>query len=159
MAEGSAPGRGPAALTRDRIAGSVLLLLALGIAWQTRDLPLGSLTEPGPAYMPLLVAILLGALGVAVALTGGRSPSLGSMRWPESGHAAMILLACAFAAVALERLGYRLTTIALLVFLVGVVERKPPAIVAALALGLSMGSFFLFSDLLRVPLPRGPWNF
>jgi hypothetical protein len=24
---------------------------------------------------------------------------------------------------------------------------------------MSLGSFYLFSDLLRVPLPRGPWDF
>jgi len=36
--------------------------------------------------------------------------------------------------------------------------KKRPAVVVAVALGLSLGSFFLFSNLLKVPLPRGPWG-
>jgi len=68
------------------------------------------------------------------------------------------LAGSAFAAFALERLGYRLTVIVLLAFLLGVMERKRPAVVVAVALGLSLGSFFLFSNLLKVPLPRGPWG-
>jgi len=92
-------------------------------------------------------------------LRGSSSPLLHSLRWPEIGHAGKILLACSFAALALERIGYRLTVIILLVFLLGVIERQRPVIVTAVALGFSLGTFFLFADLLKVPLPRGPWGF
>lgn len=109
--------------------------------------------------MPLLLALILGALGLLVALRGGSSVPVSSLRWREARHAAAILLGCAFAALALERLGYRLTVLVVLAFLLGVMERKRPALVAAVALSLSFGSFFFFSNLLRVPLPRGPWGF
>lgn len=145
-------------LTRDRVAGSALVLLAVVTAWETRRLPLGTLHNPGPAYMPLLLALLLAALGALVALRGGASPRVAALRWPEAAHAVAILAGCAFAAVTLERLGYRLTVIVLLAFLLGVMERKRPAVVVAVALGLSFSSFFLFSNLLKVPLPRGPWG-
>ena len=145
-------------LTSDRVAGSALVLLAVVTAWETRRLPLGTLHNPGPGYMPLLLAIILGALGMVVALRGGSAPPLATLRWTEAGHAAAILFGCAFAALALEWLGYRLTVFTLLAFLLGVMERKRPAVVAAVAVGLSLGSFFLFSNLLRVPLPRGPWG-
>ncbi|HEX6980413.1 MAG TPA: tripartite tricarboxylate transporter TctB family protein [Alphaproteobacteria bacterium] len=152
-------GRGSVAgLTRDRFAGLVLAALAAFIAWETRVLPLGTFREPGPGYMPLLTAVILGALGVVVALRGG-GPALRDMSWSEGRHAAMLLAACAFAALALERIGYRLTVIALLVFFLGVLERKHPLAVAVVTLALAFGSFFLFSDLLRVPLPRSPWGF
>ena len=59
----------------------------------------------------------------------------------------------------MERLGYRLTVLLLLAFILGVVERKRPTLVAAMALGLSLGTFFLFGSLLKVPLPRGPLGF
>ena len=145
--------------TSDRVAGTALVLLAVVTAWETRRLPLGTLHNPGPGYMPLLLAIILGALGVVVVLRGGSSPSLAELRWLEARHAAAILIGCAFAAFALEWLGYRLTVVVLLMFLLGAMERKRPAVVAAVALGLSFGSFFLFSNLLKVPLPRGPWGF
>jgi hypothetical protein len=107
----------------------------------------------------MLLAIVLAGLGLVVVLRGGSSPSLRSLSWGEARHAVAILLVCAFSALVLEWLGYRLTVLLLLLFLLGVVERKQPMAVAATALGLSLGSFYLFSGLLRVPLPRSPWGF
>lgn len=152
----SSPG---ARIRNDHVAGLALFFLALGIAWEAHKLPLGSLDQPGPGYMPMLLAIVLGGLGLLVALRRKSSALLQSLRWPEIGHACKILLACGFAALALERIGYRLTVIILLAFLLGVIERQRPVAVAAVALGLSLGTFFLFADLLKVPLPRGPWGF
>jgi hypothetical protein len=40
-----------------------------------------------------------------------------------------------------------------------VIERKRPAVVLVAAFGLSLGTFYLFSDLLKVPLPLGPGRF
>lgn len=145
-------------LSRDRVAGIVLVLVAVAIAWESRVLPLGTLYRPGAAYMPLATAIVLGLLGALVASRGG-GPALGALAWPEARHAALLLAACAFAAWALERLGYRLTTALMALFFLAVLERRHPLAALAAALGLSFGSFYLFSNLLRVPLPLGPWNF
>src|SRR5262245_31960137 len=148
----------PSFLTRDRVAGLVLVLAALAIAFEARVLPLGTLHRPGPAYMPLVTAAPIGFMGALVALRGGR-PALKALAWPEARHAALLLAACAFAAYALERLGYRLTVAIMVVFFLGLLERRHPLAVIATAAGLSLGSFYLFSNLLRVPLPLGPWNF
>ena len=145
--------------TRDRVAGIVILLFALGVMWETRVLPLGSLHRPGPGYTPLVLASVLAGLGVLVMLGGGASPPLLSLGWPEGKHALAILAGCAFTALAMERLGYRLTVIILLGFLLWGVERKRPAVVLVTALGLSLGTFYLFSSLLKVPLPLGPRGF
>jgi hypothetical protein len=145
-------------LNRDRAAGIALVVIALAIAWESRVLPLGTWRSPGAAYMPLLIAGLLGLMGALVAWRGG-GPALASLAWPEAHHALLLLAACAFAAWALERLGYRLTTGILVLFFLGVMERRHPLAAVAVALGLSLGSFYLFSDLLRVPLPRGPFGF
>lgn len=144
--------------TTDRLAGAVLVLLALVAMWESRKLPLGTLREPGPGYVPLLLGLCLLGFAVGVAAAGGRSPRLGEMRWAEWGHAAAILGACFFSALALERLGFRLTVVVLLAFLVKVVERKGWALTAAFALGMAFGTFYLFDTLLRVPLPRGPFG-
>ena len=58
----------------------------------------------------------------------------------------------------LEPLGYRLTIAALLLFFLGVLERRKPLVVAAVSIGFSTLSFYLIGDLLRVPLPVGPWG-
>lgn len=145
-------------LTTDRIAGAALALFALAVIWESRKLPLGTFRVPGPAYMPVLLALLLLIFGVLIALTGGRAEKLAAIRWTEWRHAVAILCICIFSTLALERLGYRLTILLVLFFLVKVVEKKGWLLTAIFALALSFGSFYLFYTLLRVPLPLGPWG-
>jgi hypothetical protein len=145
-------------MTTDRISGAALALFALGVIWESRKLPLGTFRHPGPAYMPVLLALLLLVFGILIAVTGGRSERLRSVTWTEWPHAVAILAVCAFSALALERLGYRLTVLLAMVFLVKVVEKKGWLLTAVFALAMSFGSFYLFYTLLRVPLPLGPWG-
>ena len=145
-------------MTTDRVSGAVLALVGLLWAWESRGLPFGSLRDPGPAFLPVALALLLAALGLLLCVGGARSPSLDALRWGEGRHAAAILGACAFAALALERLGYRWTTLVMVLFLARVVERKRPLAALAVALALSFGSYLLFARGLKVPLPRGPFG-
>lgn len=146
-------------LTTDRAGGAALVLLALVVLLESRKLPLGTLHNPGPAYMPVALAFLLGLLGVLLVVWGGVGMRLAAVGWREWRHAVAILGACGFAALALEHLGYRVTMAITLAFLIGVVERKSIVSTAAFALALAFGSYFLFDTLLRVPLPRGPFGF
>jgi putative tricarboxylic transport membrane protein len=146
-------------LRSDQLSGLMLLALALYVGWANRAYPVGTLQEPGPGYLPLVLAVFLGALGLLTALFGFRSAPLAAMRWTESKRAVLIVIACAVATFALERIGYRITVVALLVFFLGVVERKRPVRVALVALGFSFASYYVIGDLLHVPLPRSPWGF
>lgn len=143
----------------DQVSGLILAVLAVWIWWLNRDFPVGTLSDPGPGYVPLLLAITLGAIGLMVAAFGSRSAALSAIEWPEAGRAAVILIACALATLALERIGYRLAIMVFLVFFLGVVERKKPLVVALAAAGFSFGSFYVIGNLLKVPLPVGPWGF
>jgi hypothetical protein len=143
----------------DRVGGFALILLALGVIWESQKLPLGTIHNPGPGSMPTLLALVLGGLGVVIVAFGGESVALRSLGWTEWKHALAILGACALAALTLERIGYRLTTLVILLLILGAVERKRPLVVAVLSLALSLGSYYLFHDLLRVQLPRSPWGF
>jgi hypothetical protein len=109
--------------------------------------------------VPLILALLLGLTGVLIAVFGARSVPVGELGWTDGRRAIAILAAAAFAASALERLGYRITVIALLVFLIGAIERRPPVRVLAVSLGFAFVSYWVFSSLLLVQLPRGPWGF
>jgi hypothetical protein len=143
-------------LTTDRVAGTALVLIALLALADSRGLPLGTLRNPGPAYMPVLLAGGLLVLGALIAGTGARAGRLGDVGWHEGRHALAIVVVCAFAAWGLERLGYRLTITVALLALLGLLERKGPVVTIVVALALAFGSFFLFATLLRTPLPRGP---
>ena len=146
-------------LKSDQVSGLILLGLALYIGWLNREFPVGTLAEPGPGYVPLLLAAGLGGIGLLIAVLGGRSALLRTIPWPESGRAVVVLIACTVVALSLEHVGYRLSIAVFLVFFIGVVERKKPLAVALVAVGFSLASFYIIADLLHVPLPRGPWGF
>jgi len=140
------------------VAGLGLAVFAALVAWETRVLPIGTLSKPGPGYMPLALAAVLAVLGLLVAWRGGESLAMRNLRWPEFGHAVKILGCCAFAAAALEPLGFRLTVLAVAVFLIGIVERRPLLATALISVALSFGTFYLFNDLLKTPLPVGSFG-
>lgn len=143
--------------TGDRVAGLILIGIAALVAVETRVLPLGSLANPGPGYAPLLFAGVLALLGLIVSLRRG-GMLLRDISWGGARHAGLILACVAFAALAIERLGFRLTVLVILVFLLGAVERRPPLAVTLVSFVLSFGSYYLFWNVLRVPLPTGPWG-
>lgn len=158
MDESVSASASPRGLRGDHFAGMVLLAIAAFVAWENRVYPLGSMAAPGPGSVPLLLAAILGGLGLLIILRGGGSPLLNSIDWSESRRGLVLLAACAVATFALERIGYRLTMIALLVFILGVVERKKVLPTALVALGFALVSYFLFATLLKVQLPRSPWG-
>jgi hypothetical protein len=145
-------------LTTDRVAGGALTLLGVLVIVESRGLPLGTLRTPGPAFVPVALALVLLAFGVAIAALGTRAPGIAEVGWGDARHAVVIFVVCAFATFALERLGYRLTMLLALLFLVKVVERKGLIAALAFSAGMAFGSYFLFDTLLRVPLPRGPFG-
>jgi hypothetical protein len=160
MSAESPGGQAPSAgLRSDQVSGLMLVALALFIGWENRVYPVGTLAEPGPGYLPLILAIFIGLMGVLIVAWGAKSAPLASLKWVETPRAVVILVACAIAAACLEPLGYRVTIIGLLVFFLGVVERRPPLIAGFVAVGFGLVSFYVIGDLLHVPLPRSRWGF
>ena len=142
----------------DAVAGVALVLIACLVGWQNRAYPIGNLAEPGPGYMPLMIACALGVFGLLIAVRAGTSPLFNTIDWSEGRRGVVMLVACGVAVFALERIGYRLTMIALLIFMLGVVERKRPLTTLLVACGFAFVSYYLFASLLKVQLPRGPWG-
>jgi putative tricarboxylic transport membrane protein len=145
-------------LTTDRLGGSALCLLAVFVMWESRRLPLGTWHNPGPGYFPVLLAAILLVLAGLLCALGTPATPLARVGWSEASQALVILAVGAFICLALERLGYRLTMLTALLFLVWLVERRSFLTAATFALALAFGSFYLFDTLLRVPLPRAPFG-
>ena len=147
-------------MSTERVSGVALALLAAVVleeCWRSR-LPLGTLATPGPAYMPAMLALGLLVAGVLIAALSRDSVPLAAAGWQEWRHTLAILAAIVFIALALERVGYRLTMLLACAFLLGVVERKGLVPTLLVAVGLAAGTYFLFDTLLRVQLPRGPFG-
>jgi len=144
-------------LTTDRLGGIALRLLAVFVMWESRRLPLGTWHNPGPGYFPVLLALMLFVLGALVGAMGKHAAPVASVGWSEARQALVIPVG-AFISFALERLGYRLTRLTALLFLVWLVERRSLGVAVTFTVALAGGSFYLFDTLLRVPLPRGPFG-
>jgi putative tricarboxylic transport membrane protein len=145
------------AFAADRFSGAAIALFALLVIWESRALPVGGFANPGPGAWPVGLAAILGALGALTAWRGA-GPTLVAIAWPERARASGILAIVAFAAGAIEWLGYRVTILLVVVFLLRVLERKGWLATTIAAVGLSFGSYWLFATLLRTPLPLGPFG-
>jgi putative tricarboxylic transport membrane protein len=141
------------------VAGSAFAAFALLVLWETRSIPFGFLAEPGPGAMPTVLAVTLLVCSIAVAIGGRVGKRMAAVQWTEWRHAVAILGTCAFIALALERLGYRLTIFIALLALVSIVEKKGWVAGVVFAGCFSFGTYYLFNTLLRVPLPQGPFGF
>ena len=146
-------------MTPKRIAGAMLVAIGGLALWEGTRFPFGTMSRPGPAYMPAVLSLALIAAGVALVVMRDRGPRLAAMDWSGSRHAAAILAVCGFIALTLERLGWRLSVAAGLLVLFGLLERRGVVSTLVLTVAIAFGSFYLFNDLLKVPLPRGTLGF
>jgi Tripartite tricarboxylate transporter TctB family len=147
----------------ERVGAGALGVVGLLFLWRSLALPLGDGRNPGPGAAPLLLAlVLIGAASWTALVRPSASPpdldEAGADR-AEWRHAVAVVAAAAFAALAIGSLGYRLTILAVLVALIGLVERKPLLPTLLIAFALSFGSYWLFVRVVRIPLPAGPWGF
>ena len=149
---------GVRSLRVDQVAGAAFAAFSLLVLWETRSIPFGYLAEPGPGAVPTLLAFALLACGIAVAVGGRSGKRMADVHWAEWRHAVAILGSCAFMALAFERLGYRLTIFAVLLILAGGLEKKGWIASLVFAGAFSLGTYYLFNTLLRVPLPQGPFG-
>lgn len=144
-------------LTIDRLAGAFFAAFSVLVLWESRKIPFGTMAEPGPGAVPVLLALILLVCSIALVMVGA-GKRFADVRWTEWRHGVAILGACAFMALALERLGYRLTIFVALLVLVSIVEKKGWIAGAVFAGSFSLGTYYLFNTLLRVPLPQGPFG-
>lgn len=138
--------------------GAGLLVLALYLVIESRRLPLGSLARPGPRFLPLVLAAALAVVAIILLAAPRGTPSLRTLTWPERRHAIGLALACLVTAAAIEPLGFRLTMLAVMTSVLLGLERRRPGLALGLAALGAWGSFWIFHDLLGVPMPRGPWG-
>lgn len=146
-------------LHRDHVAGIAIAATAAAVLLLSNDLPVGSLSMPGAGMMPKLVLAVMIVLALGVAAVGYRSPPLAELDWSDLPHALRVL-AVAVPAVAVYTTAGFIVTMALLLFLLlFVVERRNVLAAAAFSIGVSVGAYFLFSNLLKTPLPAGVFGF
>lgn len=93
--------------TKDLISGGLLVLLALVGLWLNTEHTLGDARRMGPGYMPMLVFVLLLALGAMIVLVSLRSGPDALERWTNTDLTTVLVGTAAGLVVwqVLERMG------------------------------------------------------
>lgn len=147
------------AITKDHIGGLIFLCLSVAYGYYAQEIPLlpGEEFEPfTPQTMPNALAFLCGILSIALIISGSRSEedklTLVGLRFRLIG--ALVLLVVIFA-LALEWLGFLVSTIIFLVIgyrLLG--ERRPKTLFLA-SVPFACGLWFILTQLLDIYLAPG----
>ena len=143
----------------DLWASAFLTALAAAACVAAYRLGLGDIGEPGPGFMPLATAAVLGlmALGqlarqLAAAGDGAAGVALGRGRW---GQALVVLGALAGFGRALETVGFAISAGLMLAVLFWAVARKRWWVALIVAVVVAAIVRLVFKAL-GVPLPEGP---
>ena len=145
-------------MTVDRVSGAAFAVFSALVLWESSKIPFGTLADPGPGALPMLLGSTLLACSLFVMLAGTRE-RLDAIEWNEWRHGAAILGTLAFMALAMETLGYRATIFCGLFVMVAVAERKGWVAGMIFAAAFAFGTYGLFHTLLHVQLPRGVFGF
>ncbi len=143
-----------------QISAVVLLLFAAFIVRESFSLVYYTSIGPGPGFFPRWVGVLIGILAATMLYqaTFKDSDPMPDDFFPSRGGVGRVgamALSIVGVVVLMNPLGFRLTMLAFLLFLLVALGRQKPAITAVIALAGSFGAFYVFNDMLMVPLPVG----
>jgi len=142
----------------DIISGLFLLAVALAICGGSSRLHVGTLTEPGAGFFPLVTGLALGIFSILILVEARKSSKEPIKFWLPGANKKGIYLTFLFIlfyALLLERLGFIGTT-ALFFFLVSrFVSGHRWATAIFFGLVTSLSTYVVFTILLRAPLPQG----
>ena len=142
----------------DILSGLFLLAVAVAICVGSLQLHVGTLTEPGAGFFPLVTGLALGVFSIAILAQAPRSGGESVQFWAPEADKKGLLLAFLFIlvyALLLERVGFIGTTILFFVLMSRFVSRHRWTTAIFFALVTSFATYFVFDLLLRAPLPPG----
>lgn len=145
-------------LLSDRIASFVVLGFGSGLAYAALGMELGSLSQPGPGFLPLGTAFLLIALSLIYAFSSFRRAADGvKSPWPKENRITLIVVTASLAlfCAALTFVGYIPSTFLLMMALFLVAD--PGKWLAALTKAALTTAFtyLVFEKLLLIQFPAG----
>jgi putative tricarboxylic transport membrane protein len=145
-------------LRADHVAGGAAIVFGIGIFALSGDLPFGRISFPGAGMLPKLLCGLLVLFGVLMVLRAGDSAPLAEISWSNLPHAAKVVGTTAIVVALYTTLGF-IVAMTLLLFALTTIERRNVFAAAVFSIAVSIGTFALFSFVLRSPLDRGIFGF
>ena len=145
----------------DQVTSILFFFIGLGFIVGGTQMGLGPLNAPGAGFFPAAIGGIFSILSLALLITASLGNNHGEEKerfWKGDRSWVKIsitLLALIFYLVALDYLGYIITTLLFMLFLLKFVGRKGWAVSVCTAVLVSLGSYALFKIALGVTLPRG----
>ena len=150
-------------MKRNDLIEGVFIFLCGGItAMLSLQMPIGTFRMAGSGLFPLCLAIVLMLLALLY-LTNllfqqdvKQQPQKVEADSPgAAGQMLLFLGASALATLGLNILGYPLTSFFLMLSLMGILGVRQPVLLITLPLLTAVGSYFLFVQFFKIPLPKG----
>jgi small-conductance mechanosensitive channel len=150
-------------MKRGEMIEGVIIFLCGGITVIfSLQMPIGSFRMAGSGLFPLClgIALMLLALLYLVNLllrkdAKRQSPKAEAASPGAAGQMLLFLGASALATLCLNFLGYPLTSFLLMLSLLVILGVRQPALLVSLPLLTAAGSYLLFVQFLKIPLPKG----
>lgn len=149
---------------RNVVSAIFCLLLGLAVAWKGVSLGLKLGSEMGPGFFPCLAGGILALLSLILFLQSmkGKHPGTREPFWmhPRSWlRVFLTLLPLGIYPFVIDRLGFFLSSLFLLIFLFGVIARLRWTAVWLGGLITTLGFYLVFNLWLKANLPAGPLGF
>ena len=147
-----------------QIAGGVFILLAAFLGWESLELKFYTYLGPGPGFFPLWLSLALGALAILMVLQATvrrPDPIPADFFASRAGYLRVGAIVAALAAATglMNLLGFQLTMLGIILFLLLALGRPSWPVTLLVSVAGSFGCFYLFNQFLKVPLPTGFFGF
>jgi len=147
----------------DQRSGFLWLAIGLFIALYSIKYGLGSLSSPGPGFLPCLSGTAIAGLSLIVLIKQRFSEKREKIRdlWESANWPAMVMVmgALILYTALLRLLGFLLDTFVLIAFLLRIMEPMNWKKVVAWAGGISLCAYLIFEIWLNAQLPAGILGF
>ncbi len=146
----------------DRVSSIFWMGFGVMMIYSSYKLELGTLAHPGPGFLPCVSGLILCVLSIIVFLKGrvgdrdGKAKKIGQL-WEGMSWSKTIIVTVSLILYSLvfTHIGFLLSTILLLIFLLKAIEPVRWSVAVGGALIAAFASFAVFALWLQVQLPRG----
>jgi putative tricarboxylic transport membrane protein len=145
-------------MRHNRATSLFLLAFALFFSFESYQLGMGTLRDPGRGFIPFMAGILLAALAIGIlaqSVANKEQPSSFGKGWRKGCWVIGSLLVYV---LVLEKLGFMITTFVFLILSMLSFERRRWASAIVISLFTIIISYLVFSAWLKVQLPIGPFG-
>lgn len=143
----------------DSVTSLIWFLVGMGIVlWSSVTLRIGTLTQPGPGFLPVLCGVCIAGLAPIIFFQAkGKKKEGGEPLWTRGSliHILVTIGMLLIYAFILEHLGFVVTTFILTLLILTQVAETSWVIGIVVSLIATGSCYFSFGYLMKVQLPKG----